>query len=163
MQISCSTELRLTKLWWKTHYSLRAMSGQVRSGQARSLQVRSGQVRSDQIRSNLVWSGLVWSGQVRSGQVRSDEVRSGGCDKSSVPYLWSYFVYCCTLWNLGTNFGTLKSYELFCFFAYFCFSGGQLLRPLVLLYYISVSCVFHPFTQVLQWRSCRPLVLLSDA
>ena len=45
----------------------------------------------------------------------------------------------------------MKSYELFCFFAYFCFSGGQLLRPLVLIYYISVSCVF--FTHLLKFYS----------
>merc|ERR1711954_367866 len=96
------------------------MSGQVRSSQVRSDQFRSNQVRSGQIRSGQVWSALVWY-----GQVMSDEVRSGGCDKALLPYLWSYFVYCCTLCIFRIYFGHFKNK------CYFCFSEGQLMRPLV--------------------------------
>merc|ERR1711954_289751 len=102
------------------------MSGQVRSSQVRSDQFRSNQVRSGQIRSGQVWSALVWY-----GQVMSDEVRSGGCDKALLPYLWSYFVYCCTLCIFRIYFGHFKNQ------CYFCFSEGQLLRPLVLFSYLN--------------------------
>ena len=119
--------------------------GHLRSGRFRSGQIRPGQVQSGQVRSGQVRSGQIRSGQVKLGQVWSGQVRSGCLHKALALDLWSCFVYCCTWWNFRISFGYLTNYALFLLpFVFFCFSGGQLLRPLVLLYYISVSCVFSP-------------------
>ena len=75
-------------------------------------------------------------GQVRSGQVKSGQVRSsqaGGLDKALTLDLWSCFVYFCVS-GLILDTSQVRHFSII-FLDYFCFSGGQLLRPLVLLLY----------------------------
>merc|ERR1712081_21375 len=115
--------------------SVRVMSVQVwsvhfRSGQTRSCQVRPGYFKSGQVRSDQVRSSLVWSGQIRSGQV-------------VVTRLWFH--------TYGHILYTAVIYEIFCFFAYFCFSGGSASETsgLVILY-LSLLCFF---THLLQFYS----------
>ena len=62
--------------------------------------------------------------------------------------------------QVGTKFGLVF---LIAWFLHY-FSVCCVLHPFTRVLFIALSqsvLFFHPFTQVLQWRSCRPLVLFS--